>query len=131
MLNYRPQADWPMLRVRPQEEVPGFRVNDTGSVRSNLNDPSMPSGSFSPYADSSVGVAPLVDFLSGFPARDLPGIESRPVPQQAAAAVSCSEGHRACRAAGRPDTDCLRLLWQCSQNGVPAIFAPGIWGKRV
>jgi hypothetical protein len=48
---------------------------------------------------------------------------------QMAAAQTCTAGHRACIDSGRPSTDCLRLFYQCSQNGVPTIFAPGIWGQ--
>lgn len=132
MFNVRPQIDWPMFRVKPQDEVPGFRVDDTGSVPAGLTDARLQSVSHSPYGSPSVGLTPPpIDFLSGLPGQAFPGTEPYPAPQQVAAALSCAEGHRACVNSGRLDGDCLRAFHNCSRfgNGLPTIFAPGIWGR--
>lgn len=46
---------------------------------------------------------------------------------QYAARQTCAAGHNACIASGRSSKDCLMALNICRQ-GIPTIFAPGIWG---
>lgn len=108
MLNVRLPADLPGFRVEEEKEPPGFRFVDPASA----------------YG------------LMAFDPRQLPpAVQSdtmgQPADLQMAAARSCAQGHRACVDSGRPQVDCLKALHNCtpSGNGLPTIFAPGIWGR--
>jgi hypothetical protein len=97
-----------MFNFAPVRDLPGFRVGlseDPPGFRINED------GSVRHSGLSTVGGAD-------------------PSAQQWAAMqpLPCATAHRACVDSGRPEGLCLRALYNCSQNGVPTIFAPGIWG---
>jgi hypothetical protein len=112
MFNFRPPTV-PGFRVKDPNEVPGFNINPDGSVRSPYAGAS--------YADS-LGTAGMP---IAWPEPAVPDL----LPQQWVGGLSCAEGHRECINSGRPPIVCLKALHQCSQNGVPTIFAPGTWGR--
>lgn len=130
--------DQPGFRVGRQDDPPGFRVNSDGSTYASApNRPGTQSVGYGAYGDAHAvsGLAAALGLDPNSKALDqwlrVNQVDPYPPPQQSAASVNCADGHRACRAAGRSDLDCTRLLWRCSQDGVPTIFAPGVWGKRV
>src|SRR5262245_42934405 len=108
MFNFVPARDMPGFRVGVPEDTPGFRVNADGSVGpSTLGGPSNAPVVF---ADAYSPVDPATEEWAAV----------RP--------LTCAAAHRACIDSGRLPELCLRALYNCSQNGVPTIFAPGIWG---
>src|SRR5262245_52950296 len=125
MFNVVPARDVPGFRVGMPEETPGFRVNADGSVGPPTfggvsNVPAFIADEYGsafrrlarpdPFADDGVRVDPATEEWA------------------AARPLTCAAAHRACIDSGRPPELCLRALYNCSQNGVPTIFAPGIWG---
>jgi len=125
MFNFVPARDVPGFRLGVPEETPGFRVNADGSV----GPPTFGGPSNVPaFVADAYGPAfrPLV--RPGRFAAD--GVRVDPATEEWAAVrpLTCAAAHRACIDSGRPPESCLRALYNCSQNGVPTIFAPGIWG---
>src|SRR5438132_2477886 len=112
MFNFRPPAV-PGFRVKDPNEVPGFNINPVGSAHLSYAGAS--------YADSPDTAGMPVTW----PGPAVPDL----LPQQWAAGMSCADAHRACYNSGAPPIICLKALHQCSQNGLPTIFPPGIWGR--
>ena len=122
MFNFVPTRYVPGFRVGVPESTLGFRVAADGSW---LGDhPTMPIA----IAFGGLLARRKPDPLVGWPT-DGP-LAARPSGPEWAAVrpLPCATAHRACIDSGRPAELCLRALYNCSQNGVPTIFAPGIWG---
>jgi hypothetical protein len=112
MFNFRPPTV-PGFRVKDPNEVPGFNIGPDGSARRSFAGAS--------YVDAP-DTAGMSIALPGPAVADL-------LSQQWAAGMSCADAHRACYNSGAPPIICLKALHQCSQNGLPTIFPPGIWGR--
>jgi hypothetical protein len=142
MFNIRPNANLLEFGRVPQDEPSGFRMGEDGSM---LSDARSALGAKPVSYGPGISSAPpfqQIDPLTGFgmTLRE-PGTEAiltapssgqpftDPSTQQFATAQNCRAGYEACMRNGRPRITCLQLMYNCSQNGVPTIFAPGIWGK--
>jgi hypothetical protein len=130
----------PGFRVGLTEDPPTFRIDSDGSVRGDsASSSNPPSFAYDSYGNAqstarSTDLGPSGIASTGQATFGLPGTNQTPTDpsaQQWAAAQSCAAAHRACLLSGRPWKPCLQALYNCSQNGVPTIFAPGIWGEPV
>lgn len=138
MFNVPSDLGFRMFRVKQQDDSPGFHVVDDGSTHvSAPPQPDAPSVNYGFYGNTRrnsdlatiFGLPPDSPAIDQWRQGDQP--ESYAPPQQLAAGQSCASAHRACVLSGRPDLECLKAFHNCSSfgNGLPTIFAPGIWGR--
>jgi hypothetical protein len=112
--SFRSPSGFPSDHGRPFDDL-STGLNSPESVR------------HSPYGNPPMG--PRIDFLTGRPIGGPSGTTSHPAQENLAAGQNCRAGYEACMSSGRPRITCLQLMYNCSQHGLPTIFAPGVWGR--